>query len=169
MSLSTQNPHSVKKESSISFHLHTCSPGLQEMLQNHSFVGCVNPQWTLIQHHTKLYLLNTTKLRSELQETLVSSRCSAIHHALCFCSSQDLFYQILVYDFGNFGVLRLSVSIAVRCERSARVPQLLMTGCTFRHQRRFMTWPCWLWSLRRAAGPRRTVPKRAWLSTSWSS
>ncbi|XP_061600594.1 DNA mismatch repair protein Mlh1 [Cololabis saira] len=58
--------------------------GLQEMLQNHSFVGCVNPQWTLIQHHTKLYLLNATKL------------------------SQDLFYQILVYDFGNFGVLRLS-------------------------------------------------------------
>ncbi|XP_026164245.1 DNA mismatch repair protein Mlh1 isoform X2 [Mastacembelus armatus] len=58
--------------------------GLQEMLQNHSFVGCVNPQWTLIQHHTKLYLLNTTKL------------------------SQELFYQILIYDFGNFGVLRLS-------------------------------------------------------------
>ncbi|XP_019737644.1 DNA mismatch repair protein Mlh1 [Hippocampus comes] len=58
--------------------------GLQEMLQNHSFVGCVNPQWTLIQHHTKLYLLNTTTL------------------------SQELFYQILIYDFGNFGVLRLS-------------------------------------------------------------
>ncbi|KAM6916181.1 DNA mismatch repair protein Mlh1 [Xenentodon cancila] len=58
--------------------------GLQEMLQNHSFVGCVNPQWTLIQHQTKLYLLNATKL------------------------SQDLFYQILIYDFGNFGVLRLS-------------------------------------------------------------
>uniref|UniRef100_A0AAY5K7M1 DNA mismatch repair protein Mlh1 C-terminal domain-containing protein n=1 Tax=Esox lucius TaxID=8010 RepID=A0AAY5K7M1_ESOLU len=55
-----------------------------EMLQNHSFVGCVNPQWTLIQHHTKLYLLNTTKL------------------------SQELFYQILIYDFGNIGVLRLS-------------------------------------------------------------
>uniref|UniRef100_A0A8C7CSB1 DNA mismatch repair protein MLH1 n=1 Tax=Oncorhynchus kisutch TaxID=8019 RepID=A0A8C7CSB1_ONCKI len=54
------------------------------MLQNHSFVGCVNPQWTLIQHHTKLYLLNTTKL------------------------SQELFYQILIYDFGNFGILRLS-------------------------------------------------------------
>lgn len=58
--------------------------GLQEMLQNHSFVGCVNPQWTLIQHRTKLYLLNTTKL------------------------SQELFYQILIYDFGNFGVLKLS-------------------------------------------------------------
>ncbi|XP_044228028.1 DNA mismatch repair protein Mlh1 [Thunnus albacares] len=58
--------------------------GLQEMLQNHSFVGCVNPQWTLIQHHTKLYLLNNSKL------------------------SQELFYQILIYDFGNFGVLRLS-------------------------------------------------------------
>uniref|UniRef100_A0AAZ3PJN5 DNA mismatch repair protein Mlh1 C-terminal domain-containing protein n=1 Tax=Oncorhynchus tshawytscha TaxID=74940 RepID=A0AAZ3PJN5_ONCTS len=65
----------------IAEHAHK---GLQEMLQNHSFVGCVNPQWTLIQHHTKLYLLNTTKL------------------------SQELFYQILIYDFGNFGILRLS-------------------------------------------------------------
>ncbi|KAG7470162.1 hypothetical protein MATL_G00136600 [Megalops atlanticus] len=63
--------------------------GLQEMLQNHSFVGCVNPQWSLIQHLTKLYLLNTTKL------------------------SQELFYQILIYDFGNFGVLRLSTPAPV--------------------------------------------------------
>ncbi|XP_040906540.1 DNA mismatch repair protein Mlh1 [Toxotes jaculatrix] len=76
--------------------------GLQEMLQKHSFVGCVNPQWTLIQHHTKLYLLNTTKL------------------------SQELFYQILIYDFGNFGVLRLSTPaplydlamLALDCEES---------------------------------------------------
>lgn len=44
------------------------SPGLQEMLQNHSFVGCINLQWALIQHRTKLYLLNTTNLRSEQQE-----------------------------------------------------------------------------------------------------
>ncbi|XP_016401695.1 DNA mismatch repair protein Mlh1-like [Sinocyclocheilus rhinocerous] len=58
--------------------------GLQDLLQNHSFVGSVNPQWTLVQHQTKLYPLNTTKL------------------------SQELFYQILIYDFGHFGVLRLS-------------------------------------------------------------
>ncbi|XP_062986076.1 DNA mismatch repair protein Mlh1 isoform X2 [Elgaria multicarinata webbii] len=57
---------------------------LQEMLRDHSFVGCVSPQWALVQYQTKLYLLNTTKL------------------------SQEMFYQILVYDFGNFGVLRLS-------------------------------------------------------------
>ncbi|NXP55565.1 MLH1 protein, partial [Heliornis fulica] len=57
---------------------------LQEMLRDHSFVGCVNPQWALVQYQTKLYLLNTTKL------------------------SQELFYQILIYDFANFGVLRLS-------------------------------------------------------------
>ncbi|XP_034041530.1 DNA mismatch repair protein Mlh1 [Thalassophryne amazonica] len=63
--------------------------GLQEMLQNHSFVGCVNPQWTLIQHHTKLYLLNTSRL------------------------SQELFYQILIYDFGNVSVLRLSTPAPV--------------------------------------------------------
>ncbi|XP_066100725.1 DNA mismatch repair protein Mlh1 isoform X1 [Saccopteryx bilineata] len=57
---------------------------LREMLHNHSFVGCVNPQWALAQHQTKLYLLSTTKL------------------------SEELFYQILIYDFANFGVLRLS-------------------------------------------------------------
>uniref|UniRef100_A0A8C0E5X7 DNA mismatch repair protein MLH1 n=1 Tax=Balaenoptera musculus TaxID=9771 RepID=A0A8C0E5X7_BALMU len=57
---------------------------LREVLRNHSFVGCVNPQWALAQHQTKLYLLNTTKL------------------------SEELFYQILIYDFANFGVLRLS-------------------------------------------------------------
>ncbi|XP_048367710.1 DNA mismatch repair protein Mlh1 [Sphaerodactylus townsendi] len=66
----------------ISDRVHT---SLQEMLHNHSFVGCVNPQWALVQYQTKLYLLNTTKL------------------------SQEMFYQILVYDFGNFGILRLSV------------------------------------------------------------
>ncbi|XP_059827160.1 DNA mismatch repair protein Mlh1 [Hypanus sabinus] len=58
--------------------------GLQDMLQNHVFIGCVNPQWALVQYQTKLYLINTTKL------------------------SQELFHQILIYDFGNFGVLRLS-------------------------------------------------------------
>ncbi|NXE50516.1 MLH1 protein, partial [Casuarius casuarius] len=58
--------------------------GLQEMLRDHSFVGCVSPQWALAQYQTKLYLLNTTKL------------------------SQELFYQILIYDFANFGILRLS-------------------------------------------------------------
>ncbi|XP_030061396.1 DNA mismatch repair protein Mlh1 [Microcaecilia unicolor] len=57
---------------------------LQEMLGSLTFVGCVNPQWALGQYQTKLYLMNTTQL------------------------SQELFYQILIYDFGNFGVLRLS-------------------------------------------------------------
>ncbi|XP_068940419.1 DNA mismatch repair protein Mlh1 isoform X2 [Petaurus breviceps papuanus] len=57
---------------------------LQEMLRNHSFIGCVTPQWALAQYQTKLYLVNTTKL------------------------SEELFYQIVIYDFANFGVLRLS-------------------------------------------------------------
>nr|XP_033786421.1 DNA mismatch repair protein Mlh1 isoform X2 [Geotrypetes seraphini] len=57
---------------------------LQEMLGSLTFVGCVGPQWALGQYQTKLFLMNTTQL------------------------SQELFYQILIYDFGNFGVLRLS-------------------------------------------------------------
>ncbi|XP_077347872.1 DNA mismatch repair protein Mlh1 isoform X2 [Lithobates pipiens] len=62
---------------------------LQEMLRNHSFVGCVSPQWALAQYQTKLYLLNTTKL------------------------SRELFYQILIYDFGNFGIMKLSESAPI--------------------------------------------------------
>ncbi|XP_029376653.1 DNA mismatch repair protein Mlh1 isoform X1 [Echeneis naucrates] len=103
--------------------------GLQEMLQNHSFVGCVNPQWTLIQHHTKLYLLNTTKLRSGSGNTRVTTVLQpAADCVLSFfiSSSQELFYQILVYDFGNFGVMRLSTPaplydlamLALDCEES---------------------------------------------------
>ncbi|CAN2389630.1 meiotic spindle midzone assembly, partial [Pristimantis euphronides] len=62
---------------------------LRDMLRNLSFVGCVNPQWALAQFQTKLYLLNTTKL------------------------SQELFYQILIYDFGNFGIMKLSESAPI--------------------------------------------------------
>ncbi|KAM5157801.1 DNA mismatch repair protein Mlh1 [Mantella aurantiaca] len=62
---------------------------LQDMLRHHSFVGCVSPQWALAQYQTKLYLLNTTKL------------------------SQELFYQILIYDFGNFGIMKLSESAPI--------------------------------------------------------
>jgi len=32
--------------------------GLQEVFQNHTWVGCVDTTWALIQHQTKLYLLN---------------------------------------------------------------------------------------------------------------
>lgn len=38
--------------------------GTRELLQNHTFVGCIDRQWTLIQHQTQLYMCNVTKLRS---------------------------------------------------------------------------------------------------------
>ncbi|XP_070566210.1 DNA mismatch repair protein Mlh1-like [Ptychodera flava] len=58
--------------------------GLREMFKNHTFVGCVRPDLALMQHQTKLYLVNTTKV------------------------SQEFFYQQMIFDFGNFGILRLS-------------------------------------------------------------
>ncbi|XP_052682179.1 DNA mismatch repair protein Mlh1-like [Crassostrea angulata] len=57
---------------------------LREMFQFHKFVGCVNKEFSLMQHQTKLYLVNTTKL------------------------SRELFYQLMIFDFGNYGILRLS-------------------------------------------------------------
>ncbi|XP_033762877.1 DNA mismatch repair protein Mlh1-like [Pecten maximus] len=58
--------------------------GLSEMFRNHKFVGCVNEEFSLMQHQTMLYLVNTTAV------------------------SKELFYQIILFDFGNFGNLRLS-------------------------------------------------------------
>ncbi|KAK2184743.1 hypothetical protein NP493_254g01008 [Ridgeia piscesae] len=40
--------------------------GLREIFENHTFVGCVSPEHALIQHSTKLYLVNTTKLSDHL-------------------------------------------------------------------------------------------------------
>jgi hypothetical protein len=47
---------------------------LREMFQFHKFVGCVNEEFSLMQHQTKLYLVNTTKLRFVL--------CNIEYHTL---------------------------------------------------------------------------------------
>uniref|UniRef100_F6UF19 DNA mismatch repair protein Mlh1 n=1 Tax=Ciona intestinalis TaxID=7719 RepID=F6UF19_CIOIN len=54
------------------------------VLHDHTFVGCVEPELALIQHQTKLHLVNTGRL------------------------SEQLFYQILLQDFGNFAIFRLT-------------------------------------------------------------
>ncbi|RXG71986.1 DNA mismatch repair protein Mlh1 [Armadillidium vulgare] len=64
--------------------------GLKEVISNHSFVGCVSPRLALIQHSTKLFLTDTCSL------------------------SEEMFYQLLINDFGNFGVLNLSSPPSIR-------------------------------------------------------
>nr|CAB3263866.1 DNA mismatch repair protein Mlh1-like [Phallusia mammillata] len=66
------------------------SKDLTDILHDHTFVGCVDPELALIQHKTKLYLANTTKL------------------------TREMFYQIVLEDFGNFGMLRLSEPAPIR-------------------------------------------------------
>ena len=57
---------------------------LKEMFQNHKFVGCVEKSLALMQHGTRLYLANVTAL------------------------STELFYQIILFAFRNFGHIRLN-------------------------------------------------------------
>ena len=59
-------------------------PALKALLEDHIFVGCVERCQVLLQHSTKLYLANTTKL------------------------TKELFYQIIIFKFGNFGFMRLT-------------------------------------------------------------
>ncbi|KAL4222892.1 DNA mismatch repair protein [Mactra antiquata] len=71
----------LELQKSIKDNMHN---GLREMFMDHVFVGCVDQEFSLMQHQTKLMLVNTTKL------------------------SEELFYQLFLFDFGNFGLLRLS-------------------------------------------------------------
>lgn len=58
--------------------------GLKNILEEHKYVGCANKSLALIQHGTMLYLVNIKKV------------------------SQEMFYQILIFQFSHFGFLRLS-------------------------------------------------------------
>lgn len=76
--------------------------GMKELFEDHKFVGCVNKSLALVQHSTKLFLANITTL------------------------SKELFYQIILFKFGNFDFLRLSepapiydlALLALDCEES---------------------------------------------------
>ncbi|KAB7500436.1 DNA mismatch repair protein Mlh1 [Armadillidium nasatum] len=77
----------IELQEEIKKETHT---GLKEVISNHSFVGCVSPRLALIQHSTKLFLTDTCSL------------------------SEEMFYQLLINDFGNFGVLNLSSPPSIR-------------------------------------------------------
>jgi len=63
--------------------------GLKELMEDHKFVGCVNHTHILLQHNTKLYIANIKTL------------------------SRELFYQIIMFRFGDFGFLKLSESAPI--------------------------------------------------------
>lgn len=66
--------------------------GLCEMFQNHTFIGVVDEHRRLaaVQHGVKLYLVD--------------------YAAVCF----EMFYQIGLSDFANFGHIRLNPSVPLR-------------------------------------------------------
>ena len=64
--------------------LENCHQGLKDLMTDHSFVGCVDRKWSLLQHGVKLYIVNTESV------------------------SEELFYQLMLRDFGNFGCIRLN-------------------------------------------------------------
>lgn len=64
--------------------------GLRNLISNHSFVGCVDHKWSLIQHSTKLYLADNHKV------------------------SRELIYQSLIRRFGNLPAIRLSEPVSLK-------------------------------------------------------
>ncbi|XP_046745958.1 DNA mismatch repair protein Mlh1 [Diprion similis] len=63
--------------------------GLRDILSNMIFVGCVDETFALVQSGLNLYICNTPKLLEEL------------------------FYEIMLYDFENYGVMQFSESVSL--------------------------------------------------------
>lgn len=62
----------------------------RNFLKDMSFVGCIENELALVQHKTGLYLVNTKVL------------------------SHELFYQIALFNFGNFGYFRFEEPILIK-------------------------------------------------------
>ena len=65
------------------------SKPMHDILQSMNFVGFVSRELALIQHHTSLFLTNTGRL------------------------SEELFYQLALFNFGNFGYYQLTEPILI--------------------------------------------------------
>ncbi|KAF4524963.1 hypothetical protein B566_EDAN014480 [Ephemera danica] len=67
-----------------------CHTALKEVFKAHSFVGCVlKEKMSFIQYATKLYMCDMSRILEEF------------------------FYQLLTYDFGNFGVMRFTEPLSI--------------------------------------------------------
>lgn len=60
------------------------------MIQNHTFVGMADATLALIQHGTRLYLVDTTAITKEMLYQQVSFPGSLVEHALFYSHSQAL-------------------------------------------------------------------------------
>ncbi|XP_033210233.1 DNA mismatch repair protein Mlh1 [Belonocnema kinseyi] len=69
----------LRKEVEDNYHA-----GLREILSNLTFVGCIDERFSLVQSGVNLYICNTQKL------------------------AEELFYEIMLYDFANYGVIKFS-------------------------------------------------------------
>jgi len=67
-----------------------CHQGLLEVFQEHTLVGCVDTTWALVQHKTKLFLLNLPSI------------------------SQAYMYQRILREFNNLPKLKLSTPAPIR-------------------------------------------------------
>ncbi|TPX70555.1 hypothetical protein SpCBS45565_g01692 [Spizellomyces sp. 'palustris'] len=91
--------------------LQLCHRGLTDVFAEHTFVGLVDDVLAIIQHQTKLYLVDYQNL------------------------SQELFYQLALQGFSNFGFIHLShpasiydlVMIALEAEDTSAWPNDMMS------------------------------------------
>ncbi|KND03473.1 DNA mismatch repair protein MutL [Spizellomyces punctatus DAOM BR117] len=89
----------------------SCHKGLTDVFAEHTFVGLVDDVLAIIQHQTKLYLVDYQNL------------------------SQELFYQLALQGFSNFGFIQLSqpasifdlVMIALEAEDTSAWPNDMMS------------------------------------------
>ncbi|ORY48174.1 DNA mismatch repair protein MutL [Rhizoclosmatium globosum] len=63
--------------------------GMTDLFRNHTLVGPVDDRWMLLQYQTKLFIVDVEDV------------------------SRELFYQLALYGFSNFGYLHLSTPVSI--------------------------------------------------------
>jgi DNA mismatch repair protein MLH1 len=89
--------------------------GLLEIFQNHTFVGVADQCHSLVQHRTKLYMINHEIIR---WVAVLWVKFCAFDVSWLFvvtkCPSREYFYQLSLTCFQNFGRIQLSSPAPVR-------------------------------------------------------
>ena len=66
-----------------------CADHLKDIIANHTFVGCASREFALVQHTTKLYVVNTHNL------------------------TKNFFYQLMLEEFGNADIINIEPAPSV--------------------------------------------------------
>lgn len=115
--------------------LNNINYSLKDILQNFTYVGAANRTWSIIQYKTELYVCNNELVlwvHFRIQTYL--SLPFRYDLFVLFCSRSEMFYQIMLLNFGNFGTIKFTVSQSTATYLGAQILLASYSGFRIRYR-----------------------------------